>query len=72
MTPEFLSGMLGAIYVSCASRGGSHFGGPSAELHALRQALGDVPLVGFFAQGEIARHQLCGYAGVLTVFTGAG
>ncbi len=63
--------MLGAIYVSCASRGGSHFGGRGAELHTLREALGDVPLVGFFAQGEIARHQLYGYAGVLTVFTGA-
>ena len=31
--------------------------------------LGDVPLVGFFAGGEIARHHLYGYTGVLTVFT---
>jgi small ligand-binding sensory domain FIST len=61
--------MAGAIYVSCAGRGGPHFGGPSAELQIVRHALGDVPLVGFFAGGEIARHHLYGYTGVLTVFT---
>lgn len=63
--------IAGAIYVSCAGRGGSHFGGPSAELQIVRRALGDVPLVGFFAGGEIARTHLYGYTGVLTVFTGA-
>ncbi|MBL8344587.1 MAG: FIST C-terminal domain-containing protein [Rubrivivax sp.] len=61
-------GMLGAIYVSCSGRGGPHFGGPSAELQLVRHALGDVPLVGFFAAGEIAHRQLYGYTGVLTVF----
>ncbi len=61
----------GAVYVSCAGRGGAHFGGPSAELKIVQHALGDVPLVGFFAAGEIARHHLYGYTGVLTVFTGA-
>ena len=60
--------IAGAIYVSCAGRGGPHFGGPSAELQIIRRALGDVPLVGFFANGEIARHHLYGYTGVLTVF----
>ena len=63
--------IAGAIYVSCAGRGGPHFGGPSAELQIVRHALGDVPLVGFFAGGEIARNQLYGYTGVLTVFTAA-
>ncbi|MEY2952014.1 MAG: hypothetical protein RLZZ401_101 [Pseudomonadota bacterium] len=62
--------VLGAVYVSCSGRGGAHFGGPSAELQIVRKALGDVPLVGFFAGGEIARHHLYGYTGVLTVFTG--
>ena len=61
----------GAIYVSCSGRGGPHFGGPSAELQIVRHALGDVPLVGFFAAGEIARHHLYGYTGVLTVFADA-
>ena len=60
--------MAGAVYVSCAGRGGPHFGGPSAELQIVRRALGDVPLVGFFAGGEIARNHLYGYTGVLTVF----
>lgn len=61
--------IAGAVYVSCNGRGGNHFGGPSAELQIIRHALGDVPLVGFFAAGEIARHHLYGYTGVLTVFT---
>ena len=60
--------IVGAIYVSCAGRGGSHFGAPSAEAQIVQHALGDVPLVGFFAAGEIARHHLYGYTGVLTVF----
>jgi len=34
----------------------------------VRHALGDVPLVGFFAAGEIAHRHLYGYTGVLTVF----
>ena len=63
--------IAGAVYVSCAGRGGPHFGAPSAELQIVRRALGDVPLVGFFAGGEIARHHLYGYTGVLTVFTTA-
>lgn len=58
---------LGAIYVSCSGRGGPHFGGPSAELQLVRHALGDIPLIGFFAAGEIARRQLYGYTAVLTV-----
>lgn len=65
--------ILGAVYVSCTGRGGPHFGGPSAELKLIQHALGataenEVPLVGFFAAGEIARHHLYGYTGVLTVF----
>jgi small ligand-binding sensory domain FIST len=61
--------IAGAVYVSCAGRGGPHFGAPSAELQIVRHALGDVPLAGFFAAGEIARQHLFGYTGVLTVFT---
>ncbi len=64
------SRIRGAIYVSCAGRGGPHFGAPSAELQIIRHALGDVPLAGFFAGGEIGHQHLYGYTGVLTVFTG--
>jgi small ligand-binding sensory domain FIST len=60
--------IAGAVYVSCTGRGGPHFGSDSAELQIVRRALGDVPLVGFFAGGEIARNHLYGYTGVLTVF----
>ncbi|MDP9043847.1 MAG: FIST C-terminal domain-containing protein [Pseudomonadota bacterium] len=67
------AGIAGAIYVSCAGRGGAHFGALSAELALVKHALGDVPLAGFFAAGEVARHHLYGYTGVLTVFrSGAG
>ncbi len=68
--PHLARGIAGAIYVSCAGRGGPHFGAPSAELQLVRRALGDVPLVGFFAGGEIAHRNVYGYTGVLTVFTG--
>lgn len=68
-TPHPARRIAGAVYVSCSGRGGPHFGGPGAELQIVRHALGDVPLAGFFAAGEIARHHLYGYTGVLTVFT---
>jgi small ligand-binding sensory domain FIST len=61
--------LSGALYVSCSGRGGPHFGARHAELQTVRDALGEVPLVGFFAGGEIARSHLYGYTGVLTVFT---
>lgn len=70
--PRPARAIAGAVYVSCAGRGGPHFGGPSAELQIVRHALGDVPLVGFFAGGEIAHHRLYGYTGVLTVFVREG
>ncbi|MDE2048794.1 MAG: FIST C-terminal domain-containing protein [Betaproteobacteria bacterium] len=60
----------GALFVSCTGRGGPHFGAPNAELKLVQQYLGDVPLVGFYAAGEIARGNLYGYTAVLTVFTG--
>lgn len=63
--------ILGAVYVSCSGRGGPFFGGANAEMQIVRRALGDVPLVGFFAGGEIAAHRLYSYSGVLTVFVGS-
>lgn len=70
--PHTARHIAGAIYISCAGRGGPHFGSPSAELAIVRRALGDVPLVGFFANGEIAHRHLYGYTGVLTVFAAPG
>jgi small ligand-binding sensory domain FIST len=68
---EAAGGIRGALYVSCSGRGGPHFGRPNAEFEMVREALGPTPLIGFFAGGEIARHHLYGYTGVLTVFAGA-
>jgi small ligand-binding sensory domain FIST len=60
--------IAGAVYISCASRGGGYFGAPGAELHILRHALGRVPLIGLLAGGEIAHDNVHGLSGVLTVF----
>jgi small ligand-binding sensory domain FIST len=58
----------GALYYSCVARGEHMFGSRGAEPQLIRRALGDVPLVGFFCNGEISRDRLYGYTGVLTVF----
>lgn len=58
----------GAIYVSCTGRGTHLFGEPGEELRLIAQQLGDVPLAGFYASGEIAGRSLHGFSGVLTVF----
>jgi small ligand-binding sensory domain FIST len=59
----------GGIYVSCLGRGASLFGDDSRELKQIRDELGDFPLVGFYANGEVFQHRLYGYTGVLTLFT---
>ncbi len=58
----------GAVYVSCNGRGLHMFGKQSEELKIIRHQLGDVPLVGFYANGEIGGQNLYGFTGVLTVF----
>ena len=58
----------GAVYYSCIGRGASLFGPASEELKMIAAALGDVPLVGFFCNGEISHNRLYGYTGVLTLF----
>lgn len=57
-----------ALYYSCVARGPNLFGPDSEELTAVQDALGpDVPVVGFFANGEISNNRLYGYTGVLTL-----
>jgi small ligand-binding sensory domain FIST len=68
-----LKGRLGgvpkaALYVSCVARGVNLFGEEGVETELIREAFGDIPLVGFFANGEISRDRLYGHTGVLTVF----
>ncbi len=59
----------GALYFACVARGEHMFGRRSAELELIRAELGELPVVGFFANGEISHDRLYGYTGVLTVFT---
>lgn len=58
----------GAIYFSCLGRGKAQFGPDSRELKTVQEVLGDIPLVGFFCNGEISNGRLYGYTGVLTLF----
>jgi FIST C domain/FIST N domain len=58
----------GALYHACVARGANLFGPGSAELGMIEEALGPVPLAGFFADGEIFHNRLYAYAGVLTLF----
>ncbi|MAT64551.1 MAG: histidine kinase [Gammaproteobacteria bacterium] len=58
----------GGLYYSCLGRGKNLFGEESDELRAIRERLGEFPLVGFFANGEIFHNRLYGYTGVLTLF----
>jgi small ligand-binding sensory domain FIST len=59
----------GGLYVSCVGRGREQFGDHSEEIKMIRKTLGDFPLTGFFANGEIHHNKLYGYTGVLTLFT---
>ncbi|HWD59562.1 MAG TPA: FIST C-terminal domain-containing protein, partial [Stellaceae bacterium] len=57
------------VYVSCVARGVSLFGEAGVEANVIRETLGEFPLVGFFANGEISRDRLYGHTGILTLFT---
>lgn len=58
----------GALYYSCLGRGPNMFGPTAAELQAIRRVFPELPVVGFYANGEISHNRLYGYTGVLTLF----
>lgn len=62
------AGIRGALYHSCIARGPNQFGPGARELTLIGDALGDVPLIGFFGNGEISNDRLYTYTGVLTLF----
>lgn len=57
-----------AVYYSCVARGPNLFGPNSEELKLIAEELGDLPLIGFYANGEISNNRLYGYTGVLALF----
>jgi len=56
-----------ALYHACIARGRNLFGPDSEELQQIQRSLGEVPLTGFFANGEISNNRLYAYTGVLTL-----
>ncbi len=63
------SDIKGGIYVSCIARGPHMFGAANAEMQIIESVLGEVPIIGFYANGEISNNRLYSYTGVLTLFT---
>jgi small ligand-binding sensory domain FIST len=55
------------LYFSCLARGPNLFRDNAHELKAIQTAFGDIPIAGFFGNGEIAHDRLYGYTGVLTL-----
>lgn len=57
----------GGLYFSCIARG---FGmaNKNYEMEIIHEILGDFPLAGFFAGGEISNARLYGYTGVMVLF----
>ena len=58
----------GAVYVSCVARGPGMFGSETAEAEIISAGLDGVPVIGFYAGGEISNDRLYGYTGVLLAF----
>jgi small ligand-binding sensory domain FIST len=58
----------GGIYISCIARGPNMFGEANAEMKIIESVLGDIPIIGLYANGEISNNQLYSYTGVLTLF----
>lgn len=61
-------GIRGGIYFTCVARGPNQFGPGSRELNIIADELGEFPLTGLFANGEINHNRLYGYSGILALF----
>ena len=58
----------GAVYHSCVARGPHLFGPGARELTMIAETFGDIPVVGFFGNGEISNNRLYTYTGILSLF----
>lgn len=56
------------VYYTCVARGPNLFDPDSEELGRIRTEFGDIPVIGFFCNGEISHNRLYGYTGVLALF----
>ncbi len=56
-----------ALYVSCCARGPNMFELANEEVELIQSVLGGIPMVGFYANGEIAGDRIYGYTGVLAL-----
>ena len=61
--------LKGGIYISCIARGPHMFGEANAEMKIIESILGNIPIIGLYANGEISNNRLYSYTGVLTLFT---
>lgn len=64
---------LGALMFSCCGRGRGLFGRPHHDVTVLRERVGNIPVAGFFAQGEIGpvggTNFLHGYTASVALFS---
>ncbi|PKU23469.1 FIST signal transduction protein [Telmatospirillum siberiense] len=58
----------GGVYISCVSRSPHLFGEAGIESEMIHEVLGNFPLVGFSANGEICHDRLYNFTGVLALF----
>ncbi|MBO0750718.1 MAG: FIST C-terminal domain-containing protein [Bradyrhizobiaceae bacterium] len=58
----------GALYVACVARGPNMFESANEEVGLIQSILGDIPMIGFYANGEVAGSRIYGYTGVLALF----
>ena len=67
---------LGALLFSCCGRGRGLFGRPHHDVTVLRERTGNIPIAGFFAQGEIGpvggTNFLHGYTASVALFSEPG
>jgi len=58
----------GALYYSCLGRGPAMFPAERTELDMIAERFGEIPLTGFFCNGEVSNARLYTYTGVLSLF----
>ncbi len=59
----------GGVYYSCVARDPNMFGEEGREIKIIHDMLGNFPLIGLYANGEISNNRLYGYTGVIALFT---